>query len=426
MKRRATIDAAVASPAGRAYDVMRQLGEESGSMSKLLTAKLRVSRSGRYYFRPEIDKIGGKARPRIWCPAEVQLEGVKAVRIWHARELQKFDRKDYTLQADMPFGAFLDEFLRRHVKATRTEGGVVRSKLGAGTQAKYETLIRVHVRPAFAGKRLCDITLPVLQEWLDHRQLASATKASLKALMCTMFEKAADWNLWADRNPAERIEVGRHVPVYQRGKLTIDEQQRLMAALPEDVRLICMVALICTFRISEVLGLQEKHVDYERGILHVRQRWYRGSLDLTKSVKSERDAPCAGIIEELRRRRTGDPEAFVFSVRTYQTRRLRSGEVRQMERPRISRDDRDINQHFLRPAAKALGVYRPGFGFHAFRREAITEIGRAIGIQQAQAAAGHASAGMTQHYTLSDLPAQERVAEERLALLLGKPEGRVS
>jgi hypothetical protein len=145
-----------------------------------------------------------------------------------------------------------------------------------------------------------------------------------------------------------------------------------------------------------------------------------------KALGVERDAPCAGIVDDLRRRRTGDPEAFVFSVRTYQTRRLKSGEVREMERPRISRDDRDINQHFLRPAAKALGVYRLGFGFHAFRREAITEIGRAIGVQQAQAAAGHASAGMTQHYTLSDLPAQERVAEERLALLLGKPEGRVS
>ena len=41
----------------------------------------------------------------------------------------------------------------------------------------------------------------------------------------------------------------------------------------------------------------------------------------------------------------------------------------------VSRDDRDINQHFLRPAAQDLGIYWKGFGFHALRREAITSSG---------------------------------------------------
>jgi hypothetical protein len=36
------------------------------------------------------------------------------------------------------------------------------------------------------------------------------------------------------------------------------------------------------------------------------------------------------------------------------------------EKPGVCRDDRDLNQHFLRPAAIALGIYRQGLGFHAF------------------------------------------------------------
>jgi hypothetical protein len=55
----------------------------------------------------------------------------------------------------------------------------------------------------------------------------------------------------------------------------------------------------------------------------------------------------------------------------------------------ICRDDRDINQHFLRPVAKALGIYYPGFGFHAFRREAITHLARLLDPFQAQRMAGH-------------------------------------
>ena len=44
----------------------------------------------------------------------------------------------------------------------------------------------------------------------------------------------------------------------------------------EDVRLIVMVALFCTLRISEVLGLKWKHVRLTHGVLEVRERYYRG------------------------------------------------------------------------------------------------------------------------------------------------------
>jgi len=33
-----------------------------------------------------------------------------------------------------------------------------------------------------------------------------------------------------------------------------------------------------------------------------------------------------------------------------------------------------VLQHFLRPAAEKLGLYHPGFGFHSFRREAVTAL----------------------------------------------------
>ena len=90
-------------------------------------------------------------------------------------------------------------------------------------------------------------------------------------------------------------------------------------------------------------------------------------------------------------------EEYVFSVRTHLGRE-KDG--------RICRDDRAINQHFLRPAAIALGVYYKGFGFHAFRREAVTELAKYAGANQAQRMAGHARADISLHYTQADLDAQ--------------------
>jgi hypothetical protein len=84
--------------------------------------------------------------------------------------------------------------------------------------------------------------------------------------------------------------------------------------------------------------------------------------------------------EESNSSATGDDD-FVFNVQTHAGR---------WKKPGVCRDDRDLNQHFLRPAAIALGIYRQAFGFHAFRREAVTEHARAIGQNQAQRMAGHA------------------------------------
>ncbi len=150
-----------------------------------------------------------------------------------------------------------------------------------------------------------------------------------------------------------------------------------------------------------VCHLQEKHFNFADGTIHVEQRYYRGDLDTTKSERSTRTVRMGLLAPSLKKRMTGNLDAFVFSVMTVR------GETR---------DASDINQHFLRPAAKKLGLYWEGFGFHSFRREAITEIGK-LDPMQAQKLAGHTHADLTLLYTLDDATRQEaavRALQERL------------
>lgn len=235
--------------------------------------------------------------------------------------------------------------------------------------------------------------------------LAFSTRQDLRNIMSGIFSQARRWGYWKEANPALDATAGRAREARPAVKLSLDQTRQVLAALPADVRLICEVALYCTLRVSEVLGLAWKHVDFNRGLIQIRQRFYRGDLDVVKTRKAERDVPMGQLAQELAALYPGPghEDEFVFSVRTHVGRWKTSG---------TCRDDRDINQHFLRPTAKELGVYRPGFGFHAFRREAVTEYSRSIGVAQAQRMAGHAKADMSQHYTLADMVEQERAVRQ--------------
>ncbi len=300
-------------------------------------------------------------------------------------------------------------------------------KLSVSTRGKYENHIKNHLRPAWGDKMLCDIRPLEIDRWLAGKGkpavvevagkqtikqgLSWNTRTDLRNLMSGIFTKAIEWGLWTAENPLAHVSVGKKKTARPHQKLTLEETRLLLDLLPADVRIICGVALYCTLRISEVLGLQWQHIDFNRGVLCVRQRYYRGDVDTVKSERSERDVPMGTLAENLAALFPGEghEQDYVFSVRTHIKRDSlsQSGLI-----GRVCRDDRGMNQHFLRPAAISLGVYSKGFGFHAFRREAVTELAKHAGANQAQRMAGHSKADMSLHYTQADMAVQDAAVRD--------------
>lgn len=70
------------------------------------------------------------------------------------------------------------------------------------------------------------------------------------------------------------------------------------------------------------------------------------------------------------------------------------------------RDESSIRRYFLTKAAKRLGIYWKGFGWHAFRREAITSMAAFADPIQAMRLAGHTRMEVTLLYGLNDLSRQ--------------------
>jgi integrase len=287
----------------------------------------------------------------------------------------------------LSFGDLIDDFERAYLP-----------NLAKPTQYKYNSLLRCHVKPALAPLRIEEVTTRRLDEWLANKTregLSWAARADLRNLVCSIYTRAELWGTWDGKNPAKRANPGRRAPLREKRKLTGKQTIDLMKKLPTDVRVVAMVALFCGLRISEVMGLCWKHVDFERGMFLVRQRYWRGDVDRTKTLGSDRDVPFGHLRTLLTQLYPGPEgaERFCFDIKTIHG---------------ITRDDRTIRRYFLRPAAEKLGIYYAGFGFHALRREAITEIASKSDALQASRVAGHTHMDVTLLYGLNDYGRQEK------------------
>ena len=89
-------------------------------------------------------------------------------------------------------------------------------------------------------------------------------------------------------------------------------------------------------------------------------------------------------------------------------------------------DDRSILRSVIRPAAKDLGFYFEGFGWHSFRRQNITVLQEEGATTfEAMAQAGHSRPSMTGEYTIVGFEHREQAVRHLQERLLGSPQPTV-
>jgi len=291
-------------------------------------------------------------------------------------------------------------------------------QLGFATQKKYRTQIENHILPAFSELRLCDIDRPAVEGWLAAKAEAGLgwwSRTDLKGVLSAIFTAAIDWKLWSGDNPTKGVRVGKKRLVREKRLLAPEELRTILAAVCDRARFIILILFGLGLRISEALGLRWRDIDFDRGTLCVRRRWYRGDLGdegETKSDNSFRAVQLGPLVEEFRRRYPGPHvrDQFIFT-----------GDDGVMPP-----DDRDLLRYEFRPVLKRINLYYPGFGWHAFRRQNVTwrqQVGGATPLE-AQKAAGHGSLDMTYLYTLTDTARERAQVQAIFDKLLEMPAGK--
>jgi integrase len=373
--------------------------------------KIQQSKNGSFFIRPWVDIVtpaGLDRRKKTIVLGPVTI-GKRAAITKKNEVMKTINNADYVIKAQIKLKDFVVKYRENHL-----------NNLSHAQQCKFDWAMKNHIGPMFNEFTLSEITTLALQEWLNAKQKAGMKKSSrlgLRNIISGLFERAITWKIYQEANPIVGVKIFGENDAREKRKLSDEQIREFLAELPYDVRLLCSVCLFCTLRISEGFALQEKHLDFTRSLILVRQSYYRGVLrPEPKSSKGKRDMPMGYLADDLNRICVGDPENFVFRIRTH---------PKWGREVHLCRDDRDLNQHFLRPAAKKLGFYYQGFGFRALRREAITEIGSVAGIGQAMDAAGHSTMDMSLLYTVQDKTKQEKAIRAFQERILGKVDGPV-
>lgn len=237
----------------------------------------------------------------------------------------------------------------------------IKASVRPRTYDAYESHIRLHVAPGLGRVRLVDLTTQHVQRWIDRLAATGASARSVRryhGALHTALERAERWGLVRTNVAAAKLLDLPRVEDYEWKPLTVDEAQRLLAAV-KGYRLeaIYTVAIALGLRKGEILGLRWQDVDLDAGHMWIRRQLQinprgdgairlhgKSGLVPTKTHKSKRPLPLPAVL----------------------VRHLRSHRTRQLRERLAAREWLDFDLVFTTPKGTPLDGGHELRRFHAF------------------------------------------------------------
>jgi integrase len=320
-----------------------------------------------------------------------------------------YNRPDAAARGNQPvevtailFGRLAEMWRRDYIENPKV-------RLAEPTRAKYRMRLTNHILPRWSNIRLGEMRPKDILIWLQQECSSWHMMVDLRNIMSGIFTRAQEWEILPDSyaNPLRRVKVGRKWIVRPDRIPTEEETAEIFARLEDPQLLICESCMSTGARISEVVGLQLRHVDLNAGTIKIVQRHCRGDVDEPKTKNSKRVLALGALIGRFERwiakKGLGSPNDWIFAQEEDRTKPMWDSGVRKA----------------LKIAAVEAGCDFPDFGLHSFRRANITlrqEVGGSA--IEASKIAGHATVNMTADYTVVQLKRQEeltRAIQERVA-----------
>lgn len=276
------------------------------------------------------------------------------------------------------------------------------------TRMKEESHLDLHIIPRWGKYRLNEITPKEMEDWLYEELDSWWMRHAVRFVMGRLYRKAEEWGLWEEgkRSPIDKVKIGKKWYKRPRQILSMEQTVRVISRLEDPILLVIETCIATGARISEVRGLQWKHVDLQAGTIRIEQRQWHQDIDEPKTDASKRLLALGYLVDRYVARAAEEnigSDAWVFPQR------------RDPGKPLWDSGVRDA----LHQAAKAEGCDFEGLGPHSFRRANITWRQQVGGSAiEASKIAGHSDVDMTADYTFVDMERQQqltRAIQDRLA-----------
>ena len=308
----------------------------------------------------------------------------------------------YVAPHKLTVGEWLGEWLER------------KKNLEPGTHAKYESAIRLYIRPSLGRAHLQDVRRIHCQDFVNGLTGKSPKYVhNIAGVLSDALQDAVRLEL-ISRNPAQDLELPRLVKKDPLA-LSSEEQAALESAVRESPYCnVYLVALHTGARISEVLGLQWRNIDLKTGEMHITGQLERKQGDIeralkdtTKNHKSRVNILPAYVVEFFRDER-----------RRQNALRLRAGDAWQNDEGLVfTREDgtplphRTVEHAFDR-IKQRLG--HPEWSLHTLRKTYITnQVHAGEDIKTVAAAVGHSASDITLTVYTAERREDMRAAADR-------------
>jgi len=279
------------------------------------------------------------------------------------------------------------------------------------TQRTYRGYIRRWIRPRWGSRSLDEIKAVEVEAWLHGINLARASRAKIRNVLCVLFNHACRHELF-DRNPIRFVRQSskrRRAPEV----LTGAEIKALVENLPLRERTLVLLASSTGLRQGELFGLKWRDIDFEQGELNVIRSIVCGVEGRCKTESSQKPVPmhsqlAAALIAWRQQCRLKADDDWVFASRLHKGQRPYWGAV--------------IMCHYIQPVAEKLGIQKR-IGWHTFRRTYCTLL-RSLGVEfkVMQELMGHSSLRSTLDvYTQAVGPAKRAAQAAVLSLFVAPP-----
>lgn len=267
--------------------------------------------------------------------------------------------------------------------------------LRKSSRAVITSIIDRHIEPTFAHLRTHEITRQVLQQWIASQARANVprhTIVSRFSLMRTMLNKAEAEDVAAHAPSTRTIALPKRREIRQQlaERAFTDEEMQTIIDAAKAAWFKTFIELLARtgLRTGEALALTWDHIDFDAGVIRVRQSASSGEIGPTKSETSRRDVPLSNSVRAL----------LQSWQRCAPQNELRLLFPNRHGKPRTSAGVRSCH---LRPLLQRLGVRARSL--HGFRHAAATLMLRAgVSATAVRDVLGHSSLAITDGYAASD------------------------
>ncbi len=284
------------------------------------------------------------------------------------------------------------------------------------TRAGYESYLDNWILPRWGELKLEQVKPVVVEEWLDGIKRARGTKAKIRNLMSALFTHAMRYE-WTDKNPIKLVRQSakrERVP----DVLELWEVQLLLSKLGVRERTLALLDAGTGLRVSELLALRWRDVDFENLELNVTRSIWHQVIGDCKTEASAKPVPLDSYMAEdlLRWRRQSDYaglDDYVFA-----------SEAMRGKQPFWP--DNLMKRH-IRPVARANGINKQ-IGWHTFRHTFGTLL-KANGedVKTVQELLRHANSRITLEVYTQAVTSHKRAAQSKVVRMmvpnLGETEG---